>query len=271
MDQCKYICTHFVQCHQPSQLSTLPDHFFKHHHLFPCHFCNDPRKIYLNEHYLHNHAHQHRPSTHPDNRLNSSLISDAFQSIPSLQNTWSTALPWLDHLEISPPPFCESHYSRITGHIHQTTHNYYGILLQLVIDSTPLLDPNYLHSHPNLPAYEYSSLPFWKLLFLFEALIFQPECSASKLSKNILHCLKLLAAGHIQELHSEMMSCPHSKPSSHARQADIDEWNQLFSHPVDDSVFQQFNSSTQRAADHDNLHAAFQQLDHAFPPCCYEY
>ena len=135
--------------------------FFEHHHLFPCCFCNDPQKIYLNEHYLHNHAHQHCPSTRPDNRLNSSLISDAFQSIPSLQNTWSMALPWLDHLEISPPPFHESHYSRITHYIHQTTHDYYGILLRLVIDSTPSLDPNYLHSHINLPAYEYSSSPFW--------------------------------------------------------------------------------------------------------------
>ena len=61
------------------------------------------------------------------------------------------------------------------------------------------------------------------------------------------------------------MSCPHSKPSSQAHQADIDEWNQLFFCPVDDLVFQQFNSGAQCAVDCDNLHAAFQQLDHSLP------
>lgn len=76
---------------------------------------------------------------------------------------------------------------------------------------------------------------------------------------------QLLAAGHVQELHAEMMSHPCSKPSSHACKADTDEWNDLSFHSVDASLFQQYNPGAQGAADHDNLHAAFQQLDNPLP------
>jgi hypothetical protein len=55
------------------------------------------------------------------------------------------------------------------------------------------------------------------------------------MNTNVQRRLKLLAAGHIIDLHAEMMERPRSKPTTHAKQADIDEWNELHFLPTDES------------------------------------
>jgi len=61
--------------------------------------------------------------------------------------------------------------------------------------------------------------PFLKLVFLFDALICQPESSDTKLNDNVLWSFKLLVAGQLQELCDEMSSHPLTKPSSSLNQA----------------------------------------------------
>jgi hypothetical protein len=53
---------------------------------------------------------------------------------------------------------------------------------------------------------------------------------------NIHHHLKLLAAGHMETLYAEM-DRPRSKPTTHARQANVDERNELHFLPIDNSKF----------------------------------
>lgn len=65
-----------------------------------------------------------------------------------------------------------------------------------------------MRENADIPVHESSASPFWKLLLLFEALIFQPQLSARALDSNVLRRLKLFAAGHIEELHCEMMKRP---------------------------------------------------------------
>jgi len=117
-----------------------------------------------------------------------------------------------------------------------------------------------------VPVHESSAIPFWTLLLLFEALICQPQASRSDLNKQVLRRLQLFTAGHIQELHDEMMARPRTKPSTHARQADIDEWSDSISFRLlDPDRTPRFNSGAQKAADRDQLHSAFQRLDDSLP------
>ena len=75
----------------------------------------------------------------------------------------------------------------------------------------------------------------------------------------------MLAAGHIQQLYEEMMNQPKQRPSKYARKADVDEWNELTFGAIDQDLATTFNPSAQRAADRDNLQAAFQRLDDSLP------
>jgi len=104
---------------------------------------------------------------------------------------------------------------------------------------------------------------------MFEALICQPESSTTKLNANVLRSLKLLSAGRLQELFDEVSSCPPTKPASQARPADIEEWNDnmfgLLNHDLAEDLLQRANPGAQKVADRDNLHAAFQWLDHSLP------
>jgi len=117
--------------------------------------------------------------------------------------------------------------------------------------------------------YERSATPFWKLLLLFEALICQPASSTTKLNTNVLRRLKWLSAGRLQELFDELSSCPPTKPTNQARPTDIDEWNDntfgLLGRDMAKNLLQHANLGAQKAADRDNLHAAFQRLDHSLP------
>jgi len=85
----------------------------------------------------------------------------------------------------------------------------------------------------------------------------------------MLQCLKLLLVGHFQELFDELASRPPTRPSHQAHQADMDEWNDythgLLNHDVAEDLLQCVNPGAQKAADCDNLHAAFQCLDHLLP------
>jgi len=117
--------------------------------------------------------------------------------------------------------------------------------------------------------YEQSAMPFWKLLLLFEALICQPETSAMQLNTNVLQHLKLLSAGRLQELFDELSSCLPTKLTNQAHPADIDEWNDytfgLLDRDMAENLLQRANPGAQKAADRDNLLAAFQHLDHSLP------
>jgi hypothetical protein len=130
-------------------------------------------------------------------------------------------------LDLKPPTFRESGFSRISGSTRDATLTSYGSILHLIINASPPHDPTYLASHPNTPSHETSASPFWKLLLLFEALIFQPLSSVKTMNTNIQCHLKPLTTGHIEDLHAEMMEHPHSKSTTYARQADVDEWNEV--------------------------------------------
>jgi hypothetical protein len=234
--------------------------------MHPCCYCNLPQKIYFQSHDLNNHySKDHCHSTQHNNILNSVLLTETFQTNPSIPNHWNTALPWLADLHVTPPPFRKSGFSHTTRTTRAAAITTYGSIIKLVISSTPSLSDNFLATNHDTPSYERSASPFWKLLLLFEALIFQPKSSSKALSHNVIRQLKLLANGHIEELHTEMMACPRSKPTTRTCQANIDEWNELCFLPIDDSTFSQPNASAQNSANRDNLRAAFQKTDHSLP------
>jgi len=60
-DLCKFICTHFVDCHDSVQLAALLDSFFDNYKLCPCCFCKNPRKIFLQACHLWWHSHTYKP------------------------------------------------------------------------------------------------------------------------------------------------------------------------------------------------------------------
>jgi hypothetical protein len=209
MDERKHIRTHFVESHTPDQLASISATFFSDYHMHPCRYCNLPQKIYFQSHHLNNHySKDHCHSTRPNNILNSALLTETFQTNPSIPNHWNTALPWLANLHMTPPPFHESGFSHTTGTTRAAAFATYCTVIKLVISSTPSLSDNFLSTNPHTPSYECLAFPFWKLLLLFEALIFQPKSSSKALSHNVIHRLKLLANGYVEELHAEMMARP---------------------------------------------------------------
>jgi hypothetical protein len=82
---------------------------------------------------------------------------------------------------MTPPPFCKSGFSHTTGTTHAAVISVYGTVIKLVISSTPSLSDDFLATSPDTPNYELLASPFWNLLLLFEALIFQPKSSSKEL------------------------------------------------------------------------------------------
>jgi hypothetical protein len=144
---------------------------------------------------------------------------------------------------VTPSPFRKSGFSHTTRTTRAEAIATYGTIIKLVISSTPSLSDDFLATNPHTPSHECLASPFCKLLLLFEALIFQPESSLTALSHNVIRRLKLLANGHVEELHAKMMARPQSKPTTRTCQANIDEWNELCFLPIDDSTFSQPNTS----------------------------
>jgi len=101
--------THLVQIHENLQcMNAISDDTFAMYDLHPCRTCNSPRKIYCTLGHLRRHQNIHTPPARPDNKSNSQLIHDTFQTLPLLPNHWPRSLQWLNTHELEPPPFHES-------------------------------------------------------------------------------------------------------------------------------------------------------------------
>jgi len=203
---------------------------------------------------------------HDNDELNSTLLAQAFQDIPSLSNNWSSALPWLADLglhassAISRISLCSSNWScmngspRVLWHPSQTCYKGDSI-------TKPRVPPS-----PSQHSFLWTNgLSFLKLPFLLEALIFQPQSSVTGLVKNVLCWLKLLAAGHLQKLlwWNDVTSLIKT---GHGCMTCQYWWMEWIKHlPINDSVFQCFNPGAQCAADWDNLQTAFQHTKHSLP------
>ena len=255
--------THLVQIHENLQcMNAISDDTFAMYDLHPCQTCNSPRKIYCTLGHLRRHQNIHTPPARPDNKSNSQLIHDTFQTLPLLPNHWPRSLQWLNTHELEPPPFRESSWRKCSGRTKQSVLSTYGLLLQLACNSSASAPQT---SNEPLPIWETSSAPFWKLLLLFQPLVLQPQRSTSNLNSNVRSRLRLFAAGHLEELYFKMITRPPSKLQRKITVDDLDDSELLYSQLLDANDSPKFNPAAQSAADLDNLHSAFQHLDSSHP------
>jgi len=241
-------------------LSSLPPSFFTATGLHPCLTCNDPQAVYVSKSNLD--SHDKRIHSHSRTKLNSDILHDLFPG-----SDWSHTLPWLATLDITPPPFRHNWFPRLSPTDKSLTYNTLHSLCDAVLKtSVPIAD-----SHSDSPSSETSSEALWKLLFLFQALIFCPfkETSSFTYTRCLSHRLRLFHKGDIQTLYSHAFD--PTRKTSPSRQAQSELANMLDDDdtiPISESdvtVSPRNASQAQRLANMDEYHRAVQTLSQNQP------
>ena len=195
----------------------------------------------LNKH-IHSRHLLHRTKTNID------FVTDTYRS--ANKETWQQTLTFLNHLNIEPPPF----RSTIYRHIQATTKlelfaAYNNINKWILFASTPL-DPN----HPHVDPTNNTSDPFWKLHFIFEALLLFPPPHKQKTttySRLVQTRLQQFRKGNIIALYEEAFDLEKYQAS-----------------PTTTPSFDNATSlshSAQVAADADNYGVASQRIQSCMP------
>jgi hypothetical protein len=181
-------------------------------------------------------------------KTNLEFVTDTYRSAD--KDTWGQALNFLNHLHIEPPPFRSSIY-RHTQALTKTDlfNTYHNLNKWILLASTPL-DPNHQHVDP----VNNTSDPFWKLLFIFEALILFPPTKEQKVtsySRLVQARLRQFRKGNIITLYEEAF--------------DIDKYKAPpTTHPSFDNKTT-ISHSAQVAADADNYGVASQRIQSCMP------
>ena len=153
---------------------------------------------------------------------------------------WQSTLQWLETLEPSIPPHRTSLWRKLD---YEAKKPYFAALHHvhdLILKSTPSYNNN------AAPSWQASSLPFWKLLLIFDILILHPKDAQSRNSPNdvVKHRLRLFRAGGIQEL-CEKAQARTPTPAQAKTQTRAE--------------------AAQMAADVDNYHTAYARLTSSMP------
>ena len=197
-------------------VSDLPAPFLSEAGLYPCPTCNDPNKVYASQANLDRHCRRfHTPSR---SRLNSELLTALFPD-----STWDSALSWLSSHDVKPPPFRHNWYPKLSHTDKSLVYHSMNSLCKAVIQSSvPVAD-----SFSDAPSRETTSDPLWKLLFLFQALIFCPfkENPSFTYSRCLSHRLQLFHRGDIQTLYNHAYD--PDRPIRASSQADAELHNFL--------------------------------------------
>ena len=245
----KAMRTHLRTTHPNADLNALPPPFLSAYHLHHCTTCKIPKFLYLRSSYL---AH-HCKTCHDPHRdtLNTDLITTTLPALsPSHTHQWQTALQWLHQLTLNPTPFRTTLRRHLSAQSHKLLHTHFHHVTQWVISATKPFRPN-----NNQPTWQTTSDGFWKLLFIFEALILHPHDTLRQptLSDTITHRCLLFRQGHLQQLYTAAFTVPtdpphHPTPIQPQRLTDA-----------------KIQHSAQMAINQDNLHAATARLFSANP------
>ena len=197
-----------------------------------------------------NNLHKHNNTRHfvTRTKTNLELVTDTYRSADKA--TWEQALNFLNHLHIEPPPFRSTIYRHTQAPTKTDLFNTYHNLNKWILLATAPLDPNHQHVDP----INNTSDPFWKLLFIFEALLLFPptkEMKITSFSRLVQARLQQFRKGEIIALYEEAF--------------DIDKYKAPPTTPPSFDNATNISHSAQVAADADNYGVASQRIQSCMP------
>jgi hypothetical protein len=181
-------------------------------------------------------------------KTNLEFVTDTYRNADS--NTWQQALAFLNHLSPEPPPFRSTIYRHVQAQTKSVLHATYHTINQWILLSSTPLDTN----HPNVDPIDNTSDPFWKLSFIFEALILFPPSTKTTnagYSNIVKQRLTQFRQGNIIALYEEAFDKEKYTPNPNKP-------------PSFDNALE-ISHSAQVAADADNFGAANQRIQSCMP------
>ena len=160
---------HIQQTHPDQPTTHLTDRFCQQHNLHPCRHCNDPAAIYLTPRHLQ--AHTNR--SHCRQTTNLTIIQNTLRHLsPTQIQQWQDQLAFLYQLELTPPPFRRSSFTRLKPQAKRLFLQTMNMIVDWTNQASLPFAPNHTNSPP--PKHNTESVPFWKLLLILEALLLAP-------------------------------------------------------------------------------------------------
>ena len=161
---------HLQQAHADKPTTFLTDKLCQKHDVHPCRICNDSKAIYFSNRHLQ--AHINRAHSRSD--TNSDIVRHTLRHLsPQQIHLWNEQLAFLHSLELTPPPFRRSTFTKLKPQARnlflQTLHT---VTKWTVTASQPFTRSTSSTALP--PSSQTDSTPFWKLLILLEALLLAP-------------------------------------------------------------------------------------------------
>ena len=268
----KRLRSHLSSLHALSAPSTLPPAALDSCHLHICTLC-DSWTAKGAIHLSHGRLLQHQKLKHapPVRTTRSSvLLQQAFHSPNSTDNSWSTALAWLDTLQLQPPPFRYNCWHNLRTSDKDIIFDCFDTLLQTLIQTNITPDPD---DSAAWPAYEKHADPLWNLTFMFQFLVLCPirECTTATLRQIIKTRITLFRHGRIQQLYDHAMTASRIPLPTTLRTSTLDIDDILAADDPDDfdnnpiSFDTRTTASAQRAADCDNYATATSRLRREMP------
>ena len=207
-----HLRSHITQIHSHTDIFTVTDTNYHSQKLFLCRHCNNNSiNIYLTEGNLKRHIH----TKHPTAIRTTTNIELLNQTIPNhSDNTnidWNDALQFLTNVNINkPPPFRRTAWSKIT----KAQKRKFIVLYDL---SITLLTKASIPLSANTDQTTSSSLPFWKLFFIIEALILAPNPPNFTAGTYLSNRIDLFYKGKLRQLYNEAFHRQHiNKPQQQA-------------------------------------------------------
>lgn len=231
------------------ELASIPTNIYRNLNVYLCtqcsHICATNRS--LTNHQLHAHANV-RSKTNVD------LITATFRQrdIHASRQQWTSTLEWLYKLDIRPPQKRSSAFHTLLPSTKQKILVLLNHVISWTLTASLPLDAD--ADATTTPVHLSTSTPFFKLLLIFEQLLLTPVPLAQHRRRATIidQRIALFKQGRLTQLYEEAFLSPS-----------VDTVPNDIETPIFDDM--SFCPSAQRAANLDNLHAAFQRVRSALP------
>jgi len=244
---------HLRHSHTPSETMMIPRQFYKDAGVFQCSLCPSSKPtIFGLQSRLNSHIHKtHKSITR--SAPNSDIIMTHFPATPNTTSNaaanWKATLKYMQRLDPTPFSFRKSIYHRLDYKTKKELNNLAFKLYYVLTFTLPVHEESH---NLNIPSYETSSTPLWKMMILFEGTILAPPTASEprNYQKLVRRRIETFRDGRFNSLHRNAMSImappSYQTPSRETR-----------------------TESIMRSANHDNWRKASQLLKDPLPAMPY--
>jgi hypothetical protein len=239
---------HLTTLHSSEQNKNLNKTTLNKLHCFPCPHCP---LIFATVAKQNTHMTKAHATTREQSNIDLVLLTYPGTTTKDKQHhitTWNNSLQWLQTLHITPPTARTSLYTKLA---HKQKQLFFHTLHHIVTWCNKATVP--VTNTLELPPYQNTATPFWKLLLIFESTILAPapkESHTVSYSTLLKQRMTLFRLGQIQKLYDQ------SRPTQSTPLP-----------PSTPPIFNdlRYNRHAQQCADQDNLHTAYARISSIMP------